>query len=70
MTFPHGAAIADPKGLFNAGLDGSPRRAIDLREGDEIDADALTTLLRAAIAFNRDKAKRSAKADETHASYA
>jgi hypothetical protein len=52
LTFAKGAALADPSGLFNASLDGNTRRAIDLREGDNLDADAFTTLIRAAVALN------------------
>jgi hypothetical protein len=57
LTFYHGARLADPDGLFNAGLDGGSWRAIDLFEGDKIDARALTRLVRAAIAYNQSKAK-------------
>jgi hypothetical protein len=53
LTFFHGANLADPKRLFNAGLTGNTWRAIDFREGDEIDAAALEALLREAIAYNR-----------------
>ena len=59
LTFARGAALADPAGLFNAGLDGGTRRAIDLREGDAIDAAALTALVRAAVAANRSGGSRS-----------
>jgi hypothetical protein len=52
MTFAKGAALADPAGLFNASLEGSTRRAIDLREGDRIDEKALKALIRAAVALN------------------
>jgi hypothetical protein len=52
MTFAKGAALADPARLFNASLDGNTRRAIDFHEGDEIDAEALTALIRAAVALN------------------
>src|SRR3954464_9669923 len=52
MTFAKGAALADPSGLFNASLEGNTRRAIDLREGDTIDEEALKTLIRAAVALN------------------
>ncbi|MEO5795728.1 MAG: DUF1801 domain-containing protein [Rhodoferax sp.] len=52
LTFPKGAALPDPSGLFNASLEGNTRRAIDLHAGDTIDAEAFTTLLRAAIAHN------------------
>ena len=57
LTFAKGAALADPKGLFNASLDGNTRRAIDLHEGDEIDVKALTALIRAAVALNTSAAK-------------
>lgn len=53
LTFAKGAALADPSGLFNAGLDGNVRRAIDIHEGDEIDEKAFKTLVRAAVALNR-----------------
>jgi hypothetical protein len=52
LTFARGAALEDPSGLFNASLEGSTRRAIDLHEGDEIDKEALQALVRAAIALN------------------
>jgi hypothetical protein len=52
MTFAKGAALDDPSGLFNASLDGTTRRAIDVREGDVIDEPALTTLIQAAVALN------------------
>lgn len=59
LTFAKGAALADPSGLFNASLDGNTRRAIDLREGETVDAAAFTALIRAAIALNLSKpAKR------------
>jgi hypothetical protein len=57
LTFYHGARLADPDNLFNAGLDGGSWRAIDLLEGDKIDARALTRLVRAAIAYNQSKVK-------------
>jgi hypothetical protein len=53
LTFAKGASLKDPSGLFNASLEGNTRRAIDLHEGDEIDADAFKTLIRAAAALNR-----------------
>ena len=53
LTFAKGASIEDPSGLFNASLDGNVRRAIDLREGDELDGDAFRTLIRAAVVLNR-----------------
>ena len=52
MTFPKGAALDDPAGLFNSSLEGNTRRAIDVREGEELDAGALQALIRAAIALN------------------
>ena len=52
MTFPKGAALSDPSGLFNSSLDGKVRRAIDIREGDRIDEAALKDLVRAAVALN------------------
>ncbi|MBA3677939.1 MAG: DUF1801 domain-containing protein [Sphingosinicella sp.] len=52
MTFAKGAALDDPSRLFNSSLDGNVRRAIDLREGDAIDAEALKALVRAAIKQN------------------
>lgn len=58
LTFAHGAALADPAGLFNASLEGNVRRAIDLHEGDAIDAAALKALFREAAALNGAKKKR------------
>jgi hypothetical protein len=52
MTFAKGAALKDPSGLFNSSLDGNVRRAIDLHEGDKLDAAALKDLIRAAVALN------------------
>jgi hypothetical protein len=52
LTFAKGAALEDPSGLFNASLDGNVRRAIDIHEGDRIDAKALQALIRAAVALN------------------
>lgn len=52
LTFARGAALADPAGLFNASLDAGTRRAIDVREGDEIDQDAFKALIQAAVAAN------------------
>ena len=57
LTFAKGASLGDPKRLFNASLEGNTRRAIDLHEGDEIDEDAFRTLIRAAAALNRSKAR-------------
>jgi hypothetical protein len=52
LTFFKGAGLDDPAGLFNSSLEGRVRRAIDIREDDEIDADALRDLVRAAVALN------------------
>ena len=52
LTFAKGASLEDPSGLFNASLDGNMRRAIDIHEGDKIDAKALQALIRAAVALN------------------
>ncbi len=57
MTFAKGAALPDPAGLFNSSLDGNTRRAIDFREGEAIDEEALKTLVRAAVTLNRSKAQ-------------
>jgi hypothetical protein len=59
LTFAKGASLKDPSGLFNSSLEGNVRRAIDLHEGDEIDADAFKTLIRAAVALNRSSARKS-----------
>ena len=52
MTFMKGASLEDPAGLFNSSLEGNARRAIDIREGEEIDAAALKALVLAAVALN------------------
>ena len=52
MTFAKGASLQDPSGLFNSSLEGNTRRAIDIHEGDSIDAEALKALIRAAVALN------------------
>ncbi|HEX3262767.1 MAG TPA: DUF1801 domain-containing protein [Solirubrobacterales bacterium] len=57
MTFAKGAALEDRSGLFNSSLEGNTRRAIDFHEGDQVDEEALKTLVRAAVALNRSKAK-------------
>jgi hypothetical protein len=57
LTFAKGASLNDPSGLFNASLDGNVRRAIDLHEGEEIDADAFKALISGAVALNRPKAR-------------
>ena len=60
VTFDYGARLPDPDKLFNAGLEGNQRRAIDLFEGDKVNERALKALVRAAIAFNQSKAKKKA----------
>ena len=57
VTFAKGASLKDPSGLFNSSLEGNVRRAIDFHEGDEIDEDAFKTLICAAAALNRSKAR-------------
>jgi hypothetical protein len=57
LTFARGAALPDPTGLFNASLEGGTRRAIDIREGETLDAEAFKGLVRAAAAFNAGKRK-------------
>ncbi|MCW5801371.1 MAG: DUF1801 domain-containing protein [Deltaproteobacteria bacterium] len=55
MTFAHGAALPDPRRLFNSSLEGNTRRAIDFHEGGKVDAEALVALVRAAVAYNTAK---------------
>jgi hypothetical protein len=57
LTFAKGASLRDPARLFNSSLEGNVRRAIDLHEGDEIDADVFKKLIRAAAALNRSSAR-------------
>lgn len=57
MTFAKGAALKDPSGLFNASLEGSTRRAIDFREGEKIDEQALKALVLAAVTLNKSRTK-------------
>jgi hypothetical protein len=57
LTFAKGASLPDPTGLFNASLDGNVRRAIDIREGETIDAEALKALVRAAAGVNAGRGK-------------
>jgi hypothetical protein len=57
LTFLKGAALDDPAKLFNASLDGNARRAIDIREGEVVDAEAFKALIRAAAALNAAKPK-------------
>ena len=58
MTFAKGAALNDPSSLFNSSLDGNTRRAIDFREGETIDEEALKTLVRAAVTLNKSTARK------------
>ena len=60
LTFDKGAYLADPDKLFNAGLEGNQRRAIDFFEGDKVDAPALKALVRAAVDYNQSKKKKTA----------
>ena len=62
LTFSHGARLSDPDKLFNAGLEGNARRAIDFFEGDKINDRALKNLVRAAVDYNQTKLKRKAPA--------
>ena len=59
LTFFKGAALKDPAKLFNSSLDGNVRRAIDIHEGETLDADAFKALIRAAVALNTSGAKRA-----------
>jgi hypothetical protein len=61
LTFAKGASLEDPGKLFNASLDGNVRRAIDIGEGEQVDADAFKALVRAAVALNSAGAKAKAK---------
>ncbi|HRH38114.1 MAG TPA: DUF1801 domain-containing protein [Flavobacteriales bacterium] len=58
LTFAYGAALPDPNGLFNAPFTGATRRAMDIKEGDEVDAKAFKTLVKAAVTWNNAKAKK------------
>ena len=62
LTFTHGASLPDPDKLFNAGLEGNARRAIDFFEGDKINERTLKKLVRAAVYYNRAKLKKKATA--------
>ena len=57
LTFAKGASLDDPAGLFNSSLEGNTRRAIDISEGETVDADAFKALVRAAVALNRSKGR-------------
>ncbi|PXA77598.1 hypothetical protein DMC25_23260 [Caulobacter sp. D4A] len=58
LTFAKGASLPDPAGLFNSSLDGNTRRAIDIREGETVDAAAFKALIRAAVELNTAKKKK------------
>ncbi len=62
LTFAHGARLPDPDKLFNAGLEGNARRAIDFFEGDKVNERALKNLIRAAVDYNQTKKKKKALA--------
>ncbi len=62
LTFSHGASLPDPEKLFNAGLEGNARRAIDFFEGDKVNERALKNLVRAAVNHNQIKLKKKAPA--------
>ena len=64
LTFAHGASLPDPDKLFNAGLDGKVWRAIDLFEGDKVNAPALKNLIRAAIEYNQSKIEEESACEE------
>ena len=57
MTFAKGAELEDPSGLFNSGLNGNTRRAIDFQEGEDVDDEALRSLIRAAVSLNQSKSR-------------
>jgi hypothetical protein len=61
LTFFKGASLKDPARLFNSSLDGNTRRAIDIHEGEEVDANAFKALIRAAVAVNTSGGKKSTK---------
>lgn len=61
MTFAKGASLEDPSHIFNSGLDGNARRAIDFHEGDKVDEEALKELIRAAVDLNKSGRKDSHK---------
>jgi hypothetical protein len=61
LTFAKGASLEDPTGLFNSSLDGNVRRAIDIAEGEEVDASAFKALVRGAIALNTARPAKASK---------
>jgi hypothetical protein len=56
LTFAKGASVKDPAKLFNSSLEGNTRRAIDIHEGEKVDADAFKALIRGAVALNTSRA--------------
>ena len=60
LTFAKGAALKDPAGLFNSSLDGNVRRAIDIHEGEKVDASAFKALVREAVALNSSRKPKAA----------
>jgi hypothetical protein len=62
LTFAKGASLEDPAKLFNASLEGNARRAIDIHEGEEVDAEAFKALIRAAVALNASSKKGKKRA--------
>jgi hypothetical protein len=68
LTFMYGAKLADPDKLFNAGLEGNERRAIDFLEDDKVNAKALKDLIRSAIDYNQSRLKKKAAAKKASAS--
>jgi hypothetical protein len=61
LTFARGAFLKDPAGLFNSSLEGTLRRAIDIHEGDEVDASAFKALVRQAVALNTSRKSKPSK---------
>jgi hypothetical protein len=61
LTFAKGASLDDPAGFFNASLEGNTRRAIDIREGEQVDAEAFKDLVRAAVELNTSGGRRRGK---------
>jgi hypothetical protein len=64
LTFARGAALKDPARLFNSSLDGNTRRAIDIREGEDVDASAFKALVREAVALNTSRKSRPSKSSK------
>src|SRR4051812_6313038 len=64
LTFAQGASLEDPAGLFNASLEGNTRRAIDINEGEEVDAGAFKALIRAAVALNASRVEARSKREK------